>query len=207
MLRLPPPGRQSTRAATRLTARPASADPEHPAGADLGGSRQPAPRLDEDPDRERHQRGPVGERGEDLGPGEAEAPPERGRPPCQPRRPEGKAQRAGVGGHVHRIGEERQRAGDQPAGDLHAGEREHEHERSRERRPLGLSAVRRASDRDGCAGGSLLRELDPVDRDRGRRAVAARPARRARSGRRRPARRRPDRRPCACRRATSTRPP
>ena len=83
----------------------------------------------------------VDERGEDLGAGEAEAPSRRRRATREPGRAERETERARVGDHVHGIREQRQRVGDQPAGDLDDCEREHEHERRRERAPLGVARV------------------------------------------------------------------
>ena len=97
---------------------PGDRDRQHQARLDLGRVAEPGPGLDEDPDRDRDQGDAVEERREDLGSpvaeGAARAPGAGG----EPGREQGDAEREAVGEHVRGVGEQRQAARDQAAGDL-----------------------------------------------------------------------------------------
>ena len=94
---------------------------QHPASEHVGRVTKALVRLVEDPDRERHQRDPVGERRQDL----RTLVPVRSlrcrRPFGEPDGEEGERERDVVGEHVHRVGEEGQAPGREPADDLDHG--------------------------------------------------------------------------------------
>ncbi len=94
---------------------------EHPASEHVGRVTKPLVGLVEDPDRERHQRDPVRERRQDLRTFEPVRSLRCRRPFGEPDGKEGERERDVVGEHVHRVGQEGQASGREPADHLHHG--------------------------------------------------------------------------------------
>ena len=92
----------------------------------------PDRRVD-DPGAEHEQRDPVHLGGEDLGAAEAERPRPARRSGRETRGDERDRERGRVGEHVPRVGEQGERAGDDPRGDLGRHQAEDQRERDRDR--------------------------------------------------------------------------
>jgi predicted ester cyclase len=93
-------------------------DESNPSREDLRWIGEPAPGLDEDPDREGDEDDAVHQRRQDLGALVAEAPFRRARPSGEPHGNQRECQREVVREHVCRVGEEREAAGEQTADEL-----------------------------------------------------------------------------------------
>ena len=91
---------------------------DHADALDVGRVGEAPDRRDHDRDRDRDQREAVGERREHLGALEAERPPRAGGPRRHRGREQPQRDRADVGEHVAGVGEQRERAGDDPADGL-----------------------------------------------------------------------------------------
>ncbi len=96
---------------------------QHQPAEHLDRREQPADRLDSDPDHDRDQRHAVDEGGEHLEAMIAVGAAVVVAAPADPEGGVGQGERSRVGGHVPGVGEERQRAGDEAASDLHDHER------------------------------------------------------------------------------------
>ena len=103
---------------------PGQRDGEHRAAGHHGRRHQVPDRGVAEPGREQHQRDAVGLRGQDLGPLEAVGVPAGRRPGGQPRGDQHERDRRGVGQHVRRVGDQRERVRGHPRDDLpgHEGE-------------------------------------------------------------------------------------
>ncbi len=112
------------------------ADDQHQAALDVGRREQALHGLDGDHAGEHEQRRAVDLRGQDLGAPEAEREAPAGRARGQPRGDQRERQRAGVGEHVGRVGEQRQRAGDHARHHLGDHEGEDQPEGDREPAPV-----------------------------------------------------------------------
>src|SRR5215210_4571171 len=100
--------------------------------------------LDEDPDRDRHQRHPVREGGQDLGPTVAEALLRCRRSPCQPGGEKGDPEREVIREHVSRVGEQGEAPREEAADDLHHREARGQDEHYGQRAAVPVTRVRRA---------------------------------------------------------------
>jgi hypothetical protein len=86
----------------------------------------------------------VGLRGEDLGAFQAEGVSAAGRAGREPHRDQGQDDRRGVGEHVRRVGQQRQRSGEQPDHDLAGHEHHDQAQRGSQPAPVGVGADRMA---------------------------------------------------------------
>ncbi len=118
MLRLSLSPVRSTRNASTLTARPAAAIHSIGAAEDRDGRVEPLHGLDDDPGGDREQRDAVDERDEHGEAVEAVGAAPVGRLARQPEADPGEREAREVREHVARIGEQRQRAGEDAADDL-----------------------------------------------------------------------------------------
>ena len=140
MLRLrrprPPvrPGQQPAR--RQVDADPGQRHAEHQRAGHRVGGDQPADRLVGQPDRQQHQRDAVGLGGEDLQAAQPVGVPAAGRPPGDPGRDDRQADGGGIGDHVRRVGQQRERVRRHPGHDLARHER-HDERRGR-RQPPGV---------------------------------------------------------------------
>ena len=129
----------SIQVAARLTTIPASATTSTVAPSTRGRVDQPAHALDRDHQRQRDERRAVHLGGQDLGALEPERVAAPGGPGREPRGDQRERDRAGVGEHVRRVREQRQRVGQDARHDL--GEHEAEDQRRARRRAACVSAV------------------------------------------------------------------
>ena len=106
-------------AAGRVDEEPERGDGQHRSAEDLWRLSEARVGLDEDPDRDRHQRHTVGEGRQDLGPAVAEALLRCRRPPCQPGGEKGDPEREVIREHVSRVSEQGQAPSEEAADDLH----------------------------------------------------------------------------------------
>ena len=107
-------------------------DDEHDAAVHVGRRDEPAHGAVDDPDADEEQRDPVRLRGEDLGASEPERPRAARGARREPRGDERSRERRGVGEHVPRVGEQRERARDDAGGDLARHQADDQDERDRE---------------------------------------------------------------------------
>ena len=108
---------------------PGERDHQHGAALTSGGSisrRTPSSAITHG---ERHERGAVHLGGQDLGAPEAEREAAAGRPPREPGGEQRERDRAGVGEHVRRVGEQGERVGEHARHDLHGHKPEDQRER------------------------------------------------------------------------------
>ena len=126
---------------------PTSATTSIRPAADVGRIDQAADRLVGDERREDQQRHAVGLGGEDLNAPEAEGHRALGRAGGQPQREQREADRGGVGEHVRRVGEQRERVRDHAGRHLDGHEGDDQAERDRQ-----PAAVRVGADAMGVPG-------------------------------------------------------
>ena len=101
-------GSHEDRGGDRIDDEPDGGDREHPASEDVRRVPEAADCLPDDPAGDQDEREAVHERGEDLGPLEAEAPARRRRSRGERQRNEREPDREGVGEHVPRVREKRE---------------------------------------------------------------------------------------------------
>ena len=121
---------------------PGERDRQHQAAAHLGRVDEAAHRCVDDHDADHEQRDPVHMGGENLQTSEAERPAPARRPAGQREGAEREGERRGVGEHVARVREQRQRAGDHAEHDLARHQAEDQPERDHQRSPRGGVGVR-----------------------------------------------------------------
>ena len=111
---------------------------QHEGSANVGRIEQAADRLVGDECRQDQQGHAVGLGGEDLHALEAKGHGAPGRTGRQAQREQREADRGGVGEHVRRVGEQRQRVRDHTGRDLHGHERQDQAERDRQLAAVGV---------------------------------------------------------------------
>jgi hypothetical protein len=115
---------------------------QHEPAAHLGRVDQPPDRRVDDHDPNDEQRDPVDVGGQDLQAAEAECPAPSGGPAGERGRPQRKRERSGIGEHVPRVGEQRERPGEDPEDDLARHQAEDQRKSERQGTSRGRVLVR-----------------------------------------------------------------
>ena len=138
MLRLSPVGLRERPRRDEIDRHADERDDQHRLAADVRRGDQPAAGLEHDQQGEHQQRDAVRLRREDLDAPEAVRHDALGGSRREPDRNDREADRGGVGQHVRRVGEQRERSDDEADDDLEAHEADDQREREREFARVGV---------------------------------------------------------------------